>query len=646
MNRSLSRVVSVKVLLPTRRRIQAARNRPPASAAAANKPTARALSRVVVLPVLVEQAASPGGGRGGFGGGRFGGGAPRAGRFNGGFGNRRRPSGIRGALSYTVNNSAVNAKPFSITGQDIPEPSYAQNRFSVLLGGPLIVPKLVKDPSTFFFLSYFGTRARNPYSAVTTVPSLLERNGNFSQSIQSNGAVEIFDPSTRQPFAGNAIPAAQISPIALKLLPYIPLPNQPGFVNNYQFQTAIPQNTDNSGVRLQRNITKKDRLAYTLNFQHRDGATAQPFQFIDRTNGFGLTTALTWTRNIGPNLVSNARVTFNRNSNHVLPFFAFGPDVASALGIAGTSSSPINFGPPNLSFTNFGALSDPHLCSPVTKASLSARDLSRITVVIQSVLVRSTGATTSLRKPIRTPAAPSALPVLKPALSTTAFPFRAPASTLPISCWAFPSRLPSAMEIPALLRSECLSAYAQDEYRLHPRLTLNLGLRYEYFSPFAEKNGRMANLDIAPGYTGVAVVTPGNLGPYTGAFPSALINPDRNNVSPRLGLAWKGRGIKRSTIIARDTASTTTARPIISSPCDWHSSRRLQFQATSLPASTTCSLSARALPGDSGQDVLNTYAVDRFYRTPYAQSWSVSVQHELAAGMFASRVFRHERHSP
>ena len=67
-----------------------------------------------------------------------------------------------------------------------------------------------------------------------------------------------------------------------------------------------------------------------------------------------------------------------------------------------------------------------------------------------------------------------------------------------------------------------------------------MGLRYEFFSPWHEKYGRIANLDIAPAFTAVAVVTPGETGPYSGvAYPNGLIKPDRNNFAPRTGLAWK-----------------------------------------------------------------------------------------------------------
>src|SRR4029077_10806610 len=67
---------------------------------------------------------------------------------------------------------------------------------------------------------------------------------------------------------------------------------------------------------------------------------------------------LGWTRNISARVVSNVQVTFNRNSSETTPFFDNGTDIAAELGIAGTSANPLNYGPPNLNFTNFGALSD------------------------------------------------------------------------------------------------------------------------------------------------------------------------------------------------------------------------------------------------------------------------------------------------
>ena len=69
-------------------------------------------------------------------------------------------------------------------------------------------------------------------------------------------------------------------------------------------------------------------------------------------------------------------------------------------------------------------------------------------------------------------------------------------------------------------RSSVYNAYANDDWRLRPNFTVNLGVRYEFFTPFHEKFGHIANLDIAPGFTAVAPVTPGQSGPYSGVFPA------------------------------------------------------------------------------------------------------------------------------
>ena len=89
-------------------------------------------------------------------------------------------------------------------------------------------------------------------------------------------------------------------------------------------------------------------------------------------------------------------------------------------------------------------------------------------------------------------------------------------------------------------RSSSYSVYAPGRFpRAIDHLSFNFGLRYEFLTPLHEKYGRMANLDIAPGFTGVAVVTPSVPGPYTGAFPDGLVDPDRNNIAPRVGIAWR-----------------------------------------------------------------------------------------------------------
>src|SRR5581483_12268640 len=188
----------------------------------------------------------------------------------------------------------------------------------------LIIPKLLKAPSTFFFLNYTGTRSRQPYSAVETVPTLGERQGDFSQASQGGAPVQLFNPQTHSPLPGNMIPANLLNPISLKLLNYFPLPNQPGLVNNYEYLASPASNSDNVGARVMRDLGKNDRLALHLTYQRRDGDTSQPFGFLDTTSGYGLQTDLTWTHNFTARTINSARVDFNRNRNETTPYFAYG----------------------------------------------------------------------------------------------------------------------------------------------------------------------------------------------------------------------------------------------------------------------------------------------------------------------------------
>src|SRR4029453_10503464 len=86
-------------------------------------------------------------------------------------------------------------------------------------------------------------------------------------------------------------------------------------------------------------------------------------------------------------------------------------------------------------------------------------------------------------------------------------------------------------------RGNSWSAFVLDDWRLRGNLTLNLGLQYEYASPYIETNNQIVNLDVSPGFTAAAPVLPGQVGPYSGAFPRGLVNPDRNNFAPRIGIA-------------------------------------------------------------------------------------------------------------
>ncbi|MDQ2775461.1 MAG: TonB-dependent receptor [Acidobacteriota bacterium] len=599
----------------------------------------------------------PGGGRGGAGGGRgfggggggFGRGGPRNGRGQAAgatFGNRRRRNQqIHGQASFTLTNSALNAKPFSINGLDIPQASYAQSRFSFIVGGPLVIPKIVKDPSTQFFLTYFGTRARTPQLFTETVPTGAERQGDFSQATQSLGTsatgvpVAITDPVTRRLFANKALPT--LNPISVALLRYYPLPNEPGNANNYQWETAQASNSDNVGLRIQRNVTKKDRLSFNIQYQDRSGTLAQWYGVSDSNNGYGLNSQVQWTRNITANLLSNAQIRFNRNYSEVTPYFSKGSNVEADLGIPGSASNPLDYGPPTLNFTNFASLSDSTASLTRNQSQSGTESITLLRGLHSLTLgVSFTRADLSTRTDPNGRGAFSFTGVQTSAVNANGQPLTGTGYDLADFLLGLPqsSSIRYGDSSNYFYQNQTVG-YGQDEWKARPNLTLTLGVRYEFFTPFAEKYGRMANLDIAPGFSNVAVALPNQPGAYSGNFPDGLINPDRTNWAPRVALAWKLPWTKASTIVRAGYGIYYNEQTYVS--LGQQLAQQPPFAVSNAVNTSNANVLtlARGFLTTAPQDITNTFAVNRNYQTPYAGTWNASIQHDFPGGFFAEASY-------
>ena len=407
-------------------------------------------------------------------------------------------------------------------------------------------------------------------------------------------------------------------------------------MNNYRFITATPSNSQALNTRINQTISRKDQVSLAVNWQGRDALNPQLFGFTDSTTGNGFNGNLNWRHTIATGLFNNAVASFNRNTNVTLPFFAYGANVAADLGIQGTSSNPINYGPPNLNFTNFGGLTDAsHVQSAIYNFGASdtlawRRGKHNWTFgggynrYFNNTDTDANGRGTFTFTGLAT----SLLNSDGNVVAGTGFDFA-----------DFLLGLPNSNSIRfgssnTYFRSNSYFAFAQDDWRLASNLTLNLGLRYEYFSPWSEKYGRVANLDIAPGFTAVSVVTPGVIGPYSGmAYPSGLIQPDRNNFAPRTGLAWKPNA--KSSLVVR-LGYGWYYNPGIYNQFEGRLSAQPPFAqsttvTTSLENPLTLATGLTVTP--NGKTILNTYAVDPNYRDMYAQSWTASVQSSLPGAL-------------
>ena len=596
--------------------------------------------------------AAASGGRGAEGGPPHGGGGGGPMMIFGGRGrfNINRP---HGTLFYNLGDAALDAAPYSLTGAPVSKPGYVQHKFGGGLGGPLNIPKLYNGgDKTFFFISYNGLRSTDPYDSFSTVPTPAERRGNFSNTLVRSGPnagspVSIIDPQSGQPFAGGVIPQAQINPAARGLLQFIPLPNLPGSVDNFHFVTSATDNENNLNVHLVHSFGggtvgpwrrggKRNNLNGGFHYHSSDTGLTNPYPMVGgNTSEHGFDVPLGYVRSFGK-ITNIARMDYNRESISTRNLYAYVQNITGGLGITGVSQNPFDWGLPNLSFTNIGSIND---TNPLLRRdqTLSFSDFvvwrqGRHTLRWGGDFRRiqlNTHADNNARGSFTFTGVNTAEMVNGRALPGTGYDFADFLLGLP--------QLTSEQfgDNNYHFRGNSWDLFVQDDWRMRGNLTLNFGLRYEYFSPFTETDNQIANLDLAPNLLAcgaalqpncVARVLPGQSGPFGGVFPATLLHPDRNNFAPRLGIAWKalantvvraGYGINYNTSAYSDIAQQLAFQPPFS------------LSSTNIASPVLALTLQNGFPSPPPQTITNTYAVDPNYRLGYVQIWNLDLQQEL-----------------
>lgn len=598
----------------------------------------------------IQQMGGPGG-FGGFGGpgGRGGMGGPGGpgGRGGGGFrgmGANARVNKIQGNIFFNYGNAVLNAKPYSFQGPNQAQPSYIGNTFGASVGGPLNIPHVYRSRDrTSFFFNWQSQRSQTPFSAVTTVPTLAERTGDFSQAVYPSGPfagqpITIYGSSagigTRQPFPGNMIPPGMISPIAQGLLQYIPLPNLPGQVSNFQLLESLPITSDSFNGRIDHKLSNKNNISVSYNFQRSQRDSSQTYPGLLGTSSTrGQNFVFSYTHTFNDHFLNEFRYQFNRSRISTLNDFANGDNVEGLLGITGVTTNPLDYGPPTLTFTNFGALTlnYPQLVRNQTNHFGDNVTLTRGKHSIRTgfefrrIELNSDSQTNGRGTFVFSGFSTAEFNAQGNAIAGTGFDFADFLLGLPQST----SRRFGEENV--YLRSNVIAAYVQDNWRFKPKLTFNIGLRYEIFTPYTEKYGHIANLDIAPDFTAASVVTPGQSGPYTGTFPNSLINTDYKNFSPRFGFAW--RPFKKARTVIRGGYGIYFIPSIYNQMYPQLASQPPFGVATAqlLTSPQQILTLANGFPSSPNSTVttFNTFAVDRNYQIGYVQQWNLTIQHEI-----------------
>ena len=542
------------------------------------------------------------------------------------FGNNR-PGGrslYTGSGGLRLGSSALDARPFSFAGRPSPKPSYTDVEILGTIGGPLRIPGVLRN-GPIFFAGYQRRLDNRATTRSALVPTLAERSGDFSAGRGRAGQpASIVDPATGGPFAGSTIPADRISPQAASLLALYPLPNlEAGGRFNYQAPTLEVMTRDSVQSRLTQRVDNRNTLFSTVAYERTATETTGLFGFTDRGGETKLDAAANWAHRLTPWFSVRMRYELARETGRTVPHFSERTNVAGEAGIRGGDQSPRNWGPPALVFSSglagLGGVQYGTYRGLTHKWSAETfwyRSRHNLTIG---------GGVRRLREEVFGQ---------QDARGTFAFTGAATGSDLADFLLGLPQTGSIAFgNADKSFGAPAYEAYLNDDWRVTPAFTLNLGVRWEHEAPFTERLGRLVNLDIAEGFAAAAPVLAGDpIGPLTGRrFPASLVAPDRSGLQPRLGLAWRpvpgsslvvraGYGIYRNTDVYRALALLLAQQPPLSTA----------FSVANTPATPLTLADGLATAASAAS---NTFAVDPAFRVGFVQNWQLSAQRDLPGSL-------------
>ena len=539
-----------------------------------------------------------------------------------------------GGITFVLANSALNAKPFSLTGQNTAVPSYNDFTGNATLFGPFKIPHLLK-PGPNFSINYTRVQNRNESTQSGLLPTAAERSGNFAGVLNSLGQpVQIYNPATGQPFTGNIAP---LSPQAVALLNFYPLPNVTGS-STYNYQVPVTSSLHVDAMQLRLNnfgIRTRDHFNGNFNIQSSRSANASLFDFVDATDTLGISSGLTWQHRFKQRLYITLTYNFSRSRNQIRPNFEDRQNIEGADQINGTATSPPNvdpadWGPPSLSFSSgISGLGDAN--SAYNRNETNALNVDGIWNH-QRHNIHLGGDFRKLEFNVLAQSNPR---------GTFYFTGAATGNGTAGTGSDFADFLLGIPDTSAIaygnadkyLRQSTYDAFILDDWRVRPELTINAGVRWEYGAPPTELFGRLVNLDVASGFTAVAPVLGSNpVGPLTRQnYPTSLIRPDKNGVAPNVGISWRpisgssvlvkaGYGINHNT----NNYQSTTAGMDQQAPLS---------KSLNVPNSPTCPLTLANGFNSCSAVTADTFGIDPNFRVGYLQTWQLSVQRDLPGSL-------------
>jgi len=596
-----------------------------------------------------------------------------------------------GELHEWLINSALDSSTFFQNASGGAKPVYQDNRYGASLGGPIHVPKFYNGHNkTFFFYAWEANQWGKPTANIGTVPTAAERDGNFSALLALGSSYQIYDPlstkpaangrSTRTPFAGNIIPKDQIDPVARNIESYYALPNTAGTaagLNNYTRNTKDTFDYFVHFVRLDHNFSEQNRLFVRLDYD----------RYLENNSNFygNIATGLNLTR-INRGAAVDDVIVLSSSSILDLRYGLTQEETPEKRRSSGFDLASLGFSPQLLRLANPASATFPNVylnTKPLTKpctgsctgtysgfGNFQAGD-GTITGMIHDFAATITtlhgnhslhyGADLRLYRSFGFNGGYDVSPGFQFLPTYTNGP-NDNSTVAPIGqeYAAFLLGIPAGQMTRSAsyaTQNSFYGLFVHDDWKLTPKLTLNIGLRYEYESPMSERYDRSVRgfdrndpnpiaADALTNYAKnpIAQIPVSQfrvLGGLMFAGPNnhSLWSSQKTNLLPRIGLAYQlndntviraGYGIFYDTIgVNRSPAiqSGFTASTPIQASLD-NGLHYIASTANPFPGGLLAPQGAGGgLTTFLGQ-ALTVFPVDR--QQPYSQRWTLNVQRLIA----------------
>jgi len=522
---------------------------------------------------------------------------------------------FHGSAWEFLRNDKLDANNFFNNRTGTPRPPFRRNQYGAAAGGPILRNK------TFVFGAYEGTRVSKGITQLTTVPTAALRNGDFS------GLSPVQDPLTGQPFPNNLIPANRRNRITSAILEkYVPPPNRQGTFN---WVSTDPQKNDveQFNVRLDHRFSGKDSVFGHYIFEDTNFRYPKLFPTDDASQEFrGQNALLAWTHLLSSQTLNEFRFGFTRFSQHEFQGRAGKTNVVRELGMIGLCEVPSCWGIPQMSvtgFAQFGEHGGQSVSGPRAWRNEAYQWQDNFYHTAGAHSVKLGAVVRRHRDNFPEAIDPRGVYTYNGFLTSNAF-----ADFL----LGYPRNTLTSIDIfSPHFRNTVVEPWIQDDWRVTPELTLNLGLRWEWAGRPVSKDNTISTVIFDQ--SGARLITAKN----PEGYPAALAYDDFNNFAPRFGFAYNPKFLGGKTVL-RGAYGTFYQRELANTWVDLAINdpfiRQTNFNLDTDPNSpfyfAKYDLSRPTALAPSSP--LLTFAVDTNWRDGMVHQWNFNVQQSLGFG--------------